>query len=132
MVVAHSRRVAAAQDEGDDECAAPVHNEELAVTQRVAPRIEQMPWPSNAAKAQCMHLGGEVLETPPHHQIAEAVEDYVDRDALRRLDRQVLLQLAAEGVAFEDERFEIDALACMLNRRDHGVEQLLAAARSEE
>src|SRR5258707_8320038 len=114
MGVAPIRRVAAAQVEAADECDVPVHHQELAVIQRVAPRIEQMPWPSNAAKAQWMHLGGEAVEKPPHHQIAEAVEDYVDRHALRRLDPHALLQPAAQGVALEDERFEIDALACML------------------
>ena len=48
-----------------------------------------------------MHRLGEALEARGDDEIAEAVVDHMHIHALRRLEREMLLELLADGVTFE-------------------------------
>src|SRR5262249_34439527 len=75
-----------------DEGCLTVHDQQLAMVERVTPRIQQVPWPVDPTVFENMDPRWKLFEGGGHDQIAEHVEDEVDLHSLFGLAHQPLLQ----------------------------------------
>src|SRR5579872_7108027 len=98
-----------------------VHDQQLAVVERIAAWHEQVARAMDRAIAQRMDAGGKLLELTRHDEIAENVEDHIHRDILLGLARQVLLEFLTDRIIFPDERLEVNTFSGGVNGGEHRI-----------
>src|SRR5437879_1246499 len=119
MRIAPGRCIRTAQVIASDETGRTVHDEQLAMLQRVATQIKHLPGAAYNPVGEDMHRWREDLEGVGHDNIAKAIEDHVDLHSLRGFACQGLLEGLTDLVIFPDIGFEVDTLLSCINRCKH-------------
>src|SRR5712675_2366499 len=92
MRIAPGRCIRTAQVIASDETGRTVHDEQLAMLQRVATQVKHLPGAAYNPVGEDMHRWREDLEGVGHDQIAKAIEDHIDLHPLRGFACQGLLE----------------------------------------
>jgi len=85
-----------------------------------------MPGTANRPEREHIHGWRESLEGARHDEVAKRVIDDVDGDPFLCLCGEALLEGAPNRVVLPEIRLEIDALAGLVNRIEHGIVEMLA------
>src|SRR6185312_11240710 len=109
-----------------DKRSSTIDDQQLAVIQAVAPGIEQMPGTTNRPEREHVHGRREALEGARYDQVAERVVDDVDGDSFFRLRGEQIFEVPSNRIILPEICLEVDALAGVYNRIEHGIVEMLA------